>query len=369
MSLKTRGFVSLGILILFVITVGCGPNNGENADSGGAGNGNTKRVILLTNGDDPFWDAMRTGMEKGEEDFDLASVGLRVEMDKNQNKTKGQIDKLKQYAGQTDIAVVAISITDANSLALSKAMKDLAATGVKVITIDSDVDRKKFGDSRIAYLGTDNIIGGRELGKAAKGLMPDGGSYAEFYGFAAAANVVERTSGFAEAAGGEFKKVDSLSDDINETDAQINVRNALENHPEITMLVGIYAYNAHAIVTVVKERDIRDKTKIVVFDAATKAIQHMNDGMIDAMVVQNPYQMGYLGTKLMKAIATDDQKTIDEMYPNLGEEGGDVYTTELRVVVPNEDSPLKAEMFAPETKFFTADEFNVWLKERGLTGS
>ena len=342
----------------------------------GCGGDKTKRLILLTNGDDPFWDAMRSGMEKGAEDFDLKSVDLRVEMDKNDGTAKGQIDKLKQYAGQTDIAAVAISVTDAESSALAKAMTELKKQGVHVITIDSDINREKYGDSRFAYLGTDNIIGGRQLGKAAKGLRPEGGKYAEFYGLSAAANVIERTAGFAEGGGSEFEKKVGMSDDMDLTKAQENVRNALQNHADIDTLVGIWAYNAHAIVEVVKEQNVREKMKIVVFDAAPKAIDHMADGNIDAMVVQNPYQMGYEGTKLMKALVGKDEAAIQKMFPDIDpatgkpkKEGGDIYITELRVVVPNAESPIKKEMFDEDVQFFTHKEFKAWLDERGLTGS
>ncbi|MCR9118540.1 MAG: substrate-binding domain-containing protein [bacterium] len=358
MSLKSSALFSVFIcLFSLAIITGCGPTD------------KTKRIILLTNGDDPYWDAMRSGMEKAAEEFDLAAADLKVEMDKNDGTSKGQIDKLKQYASQTDIAAVAISITDADNGALAKAMDDLSDAGIKVITIDSDINRDKFRDSRFAYLGTDNIIAGQELGKAAKNLRPDGGTYATFYGLAAAANVVERQAGFQQGAGDSFKKVDSLSDNMNLSTAQANVRNALQNHPEINTLVGIWAYNAHAIVEVVKKNEIRDDSTILVFDAAPKALQHMNDGMIDAMLVQNPYQMGLLGTKLMLAMVTDDQKVIKEMYPDMSAPDGDIYYTELRVVVPNADSPLKKEMFNDDTRFYTAEQFDAWLKTRHLIGS
>ena len=85
-----------------------------------------------------------------------------------------------------------------------------------------------------------------------------------------------------------------------------NVKDALDRHPELDVLVGIWAYNAHAIVDVVKQRGIRDQTTVVVFDAAPKAIDDMTDGQIDAMVVQNPYDMGYRGTRLMKALVEGD---------------------------------------------------------------
>ncbi len=54
---------------------------------------------------------------------------------------------------------------------------------------------------------------------------------------------------------------------------------------------------------------------MVVFDAAPKAVADMTEGKIDAMVVQNPYEMGYQGTRLLKALITDDHQTIHEMLP------------------------------------------------------
>lgn len=40
--------------------------------------------------------------------------------------------------------------------------------------------------------------------------------------------------------------------------------------------------------------------------------------MVDVMVVQNPYQMGYQGVRLLKALVQNDEKTIKEMLPNHG---------------------------------------------------
>ena len=61
-------------------------------------------------------------------------------------------------------------------------MEDCQKSGIKVIAIDSDVDRKTSRGARFAYLGTDNVLGGQELGKAAAGIRPEGGKYATFVG-------------------------------------------------------------------------------------------------------------------------------------------------------------------------------------------
>lgn len=368
--------------------MGCGSNAGgdqpgENAASDAAHRGSQeealRRVIMLTNGDDPFWDAMRAGMQDAGRDLKLAEDGLRVELDKNDGTAKGQVDKLKQYAGQNDIAAVAISVTDARNVAIQEAMRTLRSQGVQVITIDSDVDRSdpaRTAAARFAYLGTDNIVGGRCLGKAAKGLLPKGGKYAAFVGIKSTANAQERMAGFVEAAGDSFEQVDYLADDMDLSTAQKNVRDALDRHPDLNLLVGIWAYNAHAMAQTVKDRGIRNKILIVNFDASPKAVTHMGDGLIDAMVVQNPYQMGYDGVKLMQALIKDDRDTIRQMFPSFEPDersftkpNGDILNTGLKVVVPDGDNRLNARMFDGMAEFLTLSQFKDWLKKYKLTGS
>jgi ribose transport system substrate-binding protein len=347
--------------------------SGCNRGTAPGGSADQRRIILLTNGDDPFWDAMREGMNAASKDLNLAAANLKAELDKGDFSDEAQINKLNQYATQSGIAAVAISSVDAKNRGIADAMKALRDKGVHVITVDSDMDDKA---TRFGYLGTNNVVGGQELGKAAKGLNPQGGVYATFVGLKTVANAIERISGFKTGAGDKFQEADSLADQGDENLAQENVKAALNNHPNLDTLVGIWAYNAHAIVKVVQERALRDKVKVVVFDAAPAALDDMAQGWIDAMIVQNPYQMGYLGTKLMKALIEEDHATIQQLYPDYDPQAksfrstdGDILTTELRVVVPDGGSPLTKEMFNPETQFFTYSEFRQWMAERNLKGS
>jgi ribose transport system substrate-binding protein len=346
--------IAVAALALVTCFSGCGDNR--------------KRIIILTNGNSPFWDACRVGLQEAETKLDLNSAGMRAVLEVNDGTPKGQIDKLRQYNSQSNIVAVGISALDASNEAVADEMRKLKQKGIKVICIDSDVDREKMRDARIAFVGTDNLQGGRELGKCAKGLRPDGGEYVTFVGRKAAQNAIERIDGFAEGAGDKFKSADSMGDDIDLRKARENVRTAMLKSG-VNTLVGIWSYNAPAIVDVVKEKDARGKYTIVTFDAEPDAIGEMGKGMIDAMVVQNPYEMGYQGVRLMKALVQDDQSVIKDMLPNLGQKDGDVYDTGLKVVVPDEGSPLKPDVFDKKTQFLKLSTFQAWLKEKNLVGS
>lgn len=330
----------------------------------------TKRIVILTNGDDPFWDACEAGAMKAEQELELAKQGYTVTFDRADFTDKGQVDKIKQYAAQSDLVGLGISVFNPDSPAVAKELKALRDRGIKVVTIDGDMNREKYRDTRYAYLGTDNEIAGQELGRAAKALTPEGSNFAFFVGNTGAANAIARMSGFVTGSGDKFKEVERLEDRGDRPTARKNVQDALDRHPDINMLVGIWAYNTPQQIAVVKDRKIREKTKVLSCDADAATISGMSEGLVDAMVVQNPYQMGYVGVQLLKALHEDDKEFVNGMYPTYSQEGtNDLFRTELRVVVPGKDSPVTPELFEKNTVFMTLEEFQKWLKERGLTSS
>jgi ribose transport system substrate-binding protein len=329
-----------------------------------------KRIIVLQNENSPFWDAARAGLQDAENDLKLRKFGLRAALEVNNAGAAGQVEKLQQFSTQPDIVGVGISAVDADNVAVAEELRKLQKRGVKIVTIDSDVDRDKFRDCRFAFIGTENLLGGRELGACAKGLRPSGGGYVTFVGHKGAQNAIERIRGFKEGAGSKFQAIDSMVDGTDRPRARENVRNAIQNHKgKLTTLVGIWSYNAPAITDVVKELGVRKDYTIVVFDAEPIAIQEIGAGNIDAMVVQNPYEMGYQGVRLLKALHENDENTVQTMLPHHGQPEGDLYDTGLKIVVPDDKSPLTPALFGPKTEFLTLGKFKMWLNKYRLEGS
>ena len=52
-----------------------------------------------------------------------------------------------------------------------------------------------------------------------------------------------------------------------------------------------------------------------------------------------------------------------------GEPDGDLFRTGLKVVIPNEGSPLQKDAFDSETEFLKLDDFKIWLKKYNLKSS
>jgi ribose transport system substrate-binding protein len=355
--LWTPGVLLSVSLALFL--AGCGNSSGTPAKPGAQG-----RFIILMNGESPFWDAVRVGMnEAGKQ------LGVTVVLEPNSEGPAGQIQKLRQFGTQSDIAGVAVCPADAANASLVDEMRKLHDRGIAIITVDSDVDRQKFRDARFAFVGTDNYAGGVALGTAARHLVPGGGAYVQFVGRTGAQNAIDRMNGVKAGAGDQLVERDRMGDENDRTRARENVRNAIRNHPDVNLLVGIWSYNAPAIAEVLRELGKEDSIVAVAFDAEQQALNDLEAGSLKALVVQNPYEMGYQSIRLLKALVTDDRATIAEMLPNQGQPDGDLYDTGLKVVVPGENSPLRPEMFDAKTQFMTLDQMRAWLAKYHLNAS
>jgi ribose transport system substrate-binding protein len=251
---------------------------------------------------------------------------------------------------------VAISVLEAESPGIADKMRELQKAGKIVIAIDSDGQ----ADARRAYIGTNNRKAGAAAGRAAAALRPQGGKAAFFVGKGGAANAIERYEGFLAAAGPKFQKIEIFEDQNDMNLAQSNVQTALSKYPDLGVLVGLWSYNAPRIAEEAnKSPEIRKKVTIVTFDLDEQAVDHIENGRIDASVCQNPYDIGYLGVKLLKALVTNDKATTDAMLP----EGATEIETGVRVIVPSKDSPVKGE------NVIDIKGMKEWLASKGLKSS
>jgi ribose transport system substrate-binding protein len=391
-----RASFGIGLLLfssLAWIVAGCNSANNTSSPGGAtsgktstdkpaadkaAGDKSVKRLVLLINNPSPYWETARAGMNSAAKDLKLAGAGLEAVFEANDGTTQGQLDKLRQFGTQSDIVGIAVSAVKADNLAVVEEMRKLRAKGIHIVTMDADVDRARFRDAREFYIGTDNVQGGRALGTATKKLLEarkvEHGGYVQFVGYVGAQNAMERMDGFKEAIGPDYTEVERKEDGGNRTKARDAVRTALINHPDLVALIGIWSYNAPAICDVVSgDLAKRNQLTIATFDAEPGAIQAMGKGLIDVMVVQDPFDIGFQATRVLKALHENDKATVKEMFPKEGSENGDLHDTSLKVVVPDDKSPVTADLFKPKfgdrVQFMTLPTFQQWLKKYDLTGS
>jgi len=100
------------------------------------------------------------------------------------------------------------------------------------------------------------------------------------------------------------------ADDIDQTRAKRNVEDTLTAHPEINCMVGFYSYNTPRIYEALKEANKLSQTTIIGFDEDPITLGGVKEGTIVGTVVQQPYEWGYQGMKLMAKYLEGDKSGI-----------------------------------------------------------
>jgi ribose transport system substrate-binding protein len=354
-----RGAGCLSLAAVFVL-MGCGGGSETTEGSSGvtapavAKSGEKLNLVFVSNGESDWWAAVEKGMKDGGDAF-----GANVRLMRNRGQATGQIKLLEDILSQPDVQGVAVSVYESNTPGIADALRELQNAGKKVITIDSDIAPEQASVRR-AYVGSNNARAGEAAGKLAAVLRPAGGGVCVFVGTSSAANARERLAGFFKGAGPKFTRLEVFDDGVDEAKASNNVQNAITKYNDIGVLLGLWSYNGPHIGEQVKAApEIRKKTNVVTFDLDERAIDLIAQGYIDVSVCQNPYDMGYKGVRLLKALITKDEATVKELLPD-----GSTCDTGLRLIVPSVESPLRGNNQGENV--ITIEEIKKWLTSKGL---
>lgn len=281
------------------------------------------RIQIVTNGISPFWDPMEVGMEKAAQE-----LGIEAEWAGPQSSEIGAQKQIVESALAKNVDGIAISCIEPEA---SKPIIDaILARGVPVITFDSDSP----GSARLAYIGTNNTKAGEAAGEHTVKLMPGGGKFVAFVGNISAANARERRDGFVNTTKDHnIELLETIDDGKDPARARRNVEDAITKYKDANGLLGLYSYNGPQIAQAVKNQPaLRQRFKIISFDAEPVTLQELEARNIDATVVQKPYDFGYLSTKLLYLI---NRKGLSEAKKemNIPEDG--IYDTGVEVITPD----------------------------------
>lgn len=270
----------------------CTPGNEaavKNDDKTAPPSGQSLKLAFVTNNASDFWTIARKGVEKADGELDNVTVEFLMPGDGSAAEQKRLVDDLLAK-GVDGIAISPVSPANQTDF-----LNDVAKQTM-LVTQDSDAPQS----DRMAYVGTDNVAAGRQAGEALKQALPNGGKVMVFVGMADAQNAKERFDGLKEAiAGTKIEIIDLRTDNTDRVAAKKNVSDTLVQYPDIAALVGLWSYNGPAILNAVKEADKVGKVKIVCFDEEDETLQGVEDGAIEATIVQQPFEFGYQSVKLM----------------------------------------------------------------------
>jgi ribose transport system substrate-binding protein len=261
-----------------------------------------KTLALVTNASADFWTIARRGVEKAQTELPDYTTEMYVVSEATAAEQRRILDNLLTN-GVAGVSISAIDPANSNEI-LNK-----VAEQAVLFTTDSDAPESE----RVLYIGTDNVAAGEQAGELIKKALPDGGQAMLFVGTMGAANARERVEGIRKALEGtKVEIVDIRTDEVDFARAKRNVEDTLTTYPDIDALVGLWSYNTPQIVEAVRAAGKEGQVKIIGFDEDPVTLRGIADGIIEATVVQQPYEFGYQSMKLLARYLEGDKSFIPE---------------------------------------------------------
>jgi ribose transport system substrate-binding protein len=273
----------------------------------------TTRIALFTAHADPFWDIVIAGARRAaKENHAVLDVKIPDEEEGAGSQTKEllQLDR-KKFDG--------IAISPRTPDEQARLISELASQ-LYVVTVDNDAPQSL----RHCYVGTNNVSAGQMAVELIQRALPDGGKIALFVGDNERQNarnrraaIISQLSGIEEDPraedvaldqpidAGKYTIVATYLDDGNPKTAVSNVKQALQEHPDLQCLVALYDYDGPACRKALEEVGKLGKIKIVAFDENEPTLQGIEDGDIVGTVVQDPFRYGYESVRLLAQMHND----------------------------------------------------------------
>jgi ribose transport system substrate-binding protein len=266
----------------------------------GAGAADKKELVFVVNGASDFWKIAEAGVKKAQTEL----PNYKLELKYPEQAAAAIQQRLMDDLVAAGAAAIMVSAVDPKTS--TEALNRIGGQ-VPLFTTDSDAP----ASNRVAYIGSSNTDAGKQAGEIAKKALPGGGKCIGFVGLLGADNARERIEGMKAAlAGSKVELTDVRGDDIDQTRAKRNVEDVLAANPDVPCLVGFYSYNTPRIYEVLKESGKLGQIKVIGFDEDPITLGGVREGTIEATVVQQPYEWGYQGMKLMAKYLEGDKSGI-----------------------------------------------------------
>ncbi len=262
-----------------------------------AGGRNLVIGVIAKSQSNPVFIAARTGAEDAARDLS-EKHGVKISVNW-QTPVSEDAQKQAQYIEQlVSQGVDGISLSATDGAVLQRPIDAAVDKGVLIVTFDSDSPNSK----RMAYVGIDDVAGGRAvMQQLAKAMGDKGGPIAILGGSQTAPNLQARIKGVKEELeklkdkGFTLKEVYYHKETANDAAAEIQrVQNANPDIKGWAMVGGWPLFTQNALT------GISDKgVKVVGFDTLPEQLGYVKRGEVQALIGQDCYGWGYQSVSML----------------------------------------------------------------------
>ena len=281
-----------GLLLICPVLGACG-GTAPPSDSGAA------TIAVIPKGTSHvFWQSIRAGAERAGKEHGVSIIW------RGPLREDDRASQVAEVEGFITRGVSGIVLAPLDEAALVGPVEAAAQAKIPVVIIDSALK----GDRYVSFVATDNRRGGQMAGEALARMIDNRGKIVVLRYAEGSASTTEREEGFLQEIGkhpgievlssnqyggadveGAYKRAEAMLHRYRRPDGSLDLAGIFTSNESNTL----------ALVRVLADSGWAGKVKFVGFDSSDTLVKAMSDGHIDALVVQDPVKMGYLGVTTM----------------------------------------------------------------------
>ena len=246
-----------------------------------------------------FWKSIHAGSNKAAQE--LTAQGDEVEViwkgPLRDDDREQQIQVVEGFAAQ---GVNGIVLAPLDNRALVRPVADAQRAGVPTVIIDSGLESEEI----VSFVATDNRKGGSLAADRMGQLLNGKGKVLVLRYAEGSASTTEREEGFLETIRQKYPGIELTSTDQYAGATRDTAKRASENllNRFGDEVQGIFTPNESStagMLLALQDIGKAGKVSFVGFDVSQTFIDAINANQLHGIVVQNPFNMGYLGVKTM----------------------------------------------------------------------
>lgn len=236
-----------------------------------------------------FWQVVKSGMQvaANENGVTLEITGPWVESD-----IEGQIEIMKQVL-KSNPKVLILSATDYNRLV--PLVEQTQEHDIPVVTLDSGVN----STIPVTFVATNNIEAAEKLAQYAVGLLSPGKPVAIINHVPGATTAIEREQGVRKVleTHGKNPILGTWFTNNFQENAYAIAMDLIHKHPDLAAILAMNEISVIGAAQAIEDAGMAGKVKLFGFDNSLSEVKFMERGVLQATVIQKPFNMGYLAVK------------------------------------------------------------------------
>jgi ribose transport system substrate-binding protein len=251
------------------------------------------RVVLIVKTRElsiSFWNTLRDGAKRAASDL---GVDLAIRGPKDEQQVDEQIGILTAAVNEAPAAIV---LAAADFERLIPGIRAARQAGIPVVTVDSFVSSNDANTK----IGTDNLTLGKKTAEAILRHVRSGAEVGVINYIRESSTGRDRESGLVSGLQGRVVLLPTLYCGADADVAYHQAKDLLLTHPRLGGLVALNEPTSEGVSRALAEAGKASDVALVAVDQSFELVKRLEDGTIRDLLVQQPFNMGYLGVQAAK---------------------------------------------------------------------